>query len=963
MTQQRHGSQFKISCGVGASWIILLLILLGIGAGGCSTRRNTAVTRQYTAFITRYNVYYNGDKHYKETLEDMEKGYRDDFTRLLPVHPSEARADGDLPQPSGDFTRSIEKAQKAIQLRSIKRRPQSTPGRKRSEARKEFLKRSEYNPFLHNAWMMLGRSLYMNGDYSGAATTFLYISRQFKWLPATVLEAQVWEARCYAAMGWPYEASVVLKRIQPSALKDAPGEVREIYHETMASVAIREERWTDAVKALQEAINDARGASRHRLEFLLGQCYSRTGDRRQAYQAFTRASKGADYTMKLNSRIARSEVASAADYDKEYKALRSMTRYERNADFLDRIYYAMGNLAMTRRDTARAITSYREAIAESRNQGVEKALAELALAGIYYSQSRYDLAQPLYASAIPVLPRTYPGRDSLARRSDVLDRLAVYSGNVHLQDSLLALAAMPEADRLKAIDKLIAQRKKADEEAERQRRNDEARAQAEEARMNAASSMNRGGQTSAPTTFTMNGDNSWYFYNPTMVSAGKQEFQRRWGTRRLEDDWRRRDKNSFSMDELTGGSGTEEDSDGDEEPTDITDSGDDGNEAQETKKTADDPYSREYYLRTIPSTPVEIAKANEIVQDGLFNMGLILKDDLEDFHAADTEWQRLLTRYPDNIYRLDVYHNLYLMFMRMGDTERAERYRMLILSDFPDSPLGIAMRDPDYIGSLRRMIEREDAIYDEAYQAYLADDNARVHALHDEMARDFSTSRLMPKMMFVNAMAYVTDDNPEEFGREIKELLERYPDTELTPMASSYLRQLNRGRQLHTEGSNSRPLVWSTRLSAGEGDNDEYADSLAVDFALDAESPQMLVLMYPTDSVSANSLLYDVARHNFATFVVKDYDLEVMNFGNLGLLLIKGFENLDEVAHYRSRLSGSDLLLPRQVRPVVISVDDFTKLLGSGGSFDDYMRQVEARQYRAAQEAVLPPEIYEIDEL
>ena len=59
----------------------------------CSAKKNTAATRNYQAFITRYNIHYNGDTHYKETLADMESKYEDDYTRLLFTHPAEARGE------------------------------------------------------------------------------------------------------------------------------------------------------------------------------------------------------------------------------------------------------------------------------------------------------------------------------------------------------------------------------------------------------------------------------------------------------------------------------------------------------------------------------------------------------------------------------------------------------------------------------------------------------------------------------------------------------------------------------------------------------------------------------------------------------------------------------------------------------------------------------------------------------
>ena len=56
----------------------------------------------------------------------------------------------------------------------------------------------------------------------------------------------------------------------------------------------------------------------------------------------------------------------------------------------------------------------------------------------------------------------------------------------------------------------------------------------------------------------------------------------------------------------------------------------------------------------IPKTEEEIQNSHNIVQEGLFNMGIILKDKLEDVNAAEAAFNELLPRYPDNVYRLDI---------------------------------------------------------------------------------------------------------------------------------------------------------------------------------------------------------------------------------------------------------------------------------------------------------------------
>ena len=512
----------------------LLVLWLALALCGCaSTKKNTAATRNYNAFITRYNIYYNGDTHYRETLQKMEESYEDDYSRLVLMHPVEAKGREQTPQPTGNFDRSIEKGQKAIQLRSIKKRPRRKPGKSGDPAYQAWLKRDEYNPFLHNAWMMMGRSQFFNGDFLGAASTFFYISRHFSWLPQTVTEAKLWQARSYVAMDWLYDAELILERLKPDQLTTPA--LRGLYAYVKADCLVRGGHYEEAVEPLREAIKAASGAQRTRLRFLLGQVLERLGRRKEAYEAFGKAgaSSSATYRTKFNARIKQSEVYDGTDIEPEVRSLRRMTRYDRNKPYLDQIYYAIGNLYLSRADTAHAIENYALAAAKSERNGIDKALAQLRLGGLYFDRRQYAKAQPCYSEAVPQLPRTYPDYEAIKRRSDVLDELAVYSQNVELQDSLLRLAAMPEDERMKVIqgiiDELVAREKREAEEARRAEYEADVASRGDETQSGA----------NAPTTFNINTDNSWYFYNPTAKQAGRTEFQKRWGSRKLEDDWRR----------------------------------------------------------------------------------------------------------------------------------------------------------------------------------------------------------------------------------------------------------------------------------------------------------------------------------------------------------------------------------------------------------------------------------------
>ena len=152
-------------------------------------------------------------------------------------------------------------------------------------------------------------------------------------------------------------------------------------------------------------------------------------------------------------------------------ALRRMTRYDRNKEYLDQIYYAIGNLCLSRGDTTRAIENYELANEKSTRNGIDKAINQLRLGELYFLRGDYAKAQPAYSEAVPMLPSTYPGYVDIKRRSDVLDELAIYSQNVNLQDSLLCLAAMTPEQRSAVIDRIIKQLKEKEKnEAEEARR-------------------------------------------------------------------------------------------------------------------------------------------------------------------------------------------------------------------------------------------------------------------------------------------------------------------------------------------------------------------------------------------------------------------------------------------------------------------------------------------------------------
>lgn len=240
-----------------------------------------------------------------------------------------------------------------------------------------------------------------------------------------------------------------------------------------ADYLIRTGKYAEAIPYLKEALKMADGhAQTVRMTFLLAQLQAKTGDKAGAYRSYQSViKKNPTFRTEMNARINQTEVFTGGDVSKIEKRLRRLARNYKNRDYLDQIYYALGNLYLSRRDTAKAIENYVTAAEKSTRRGVELAISQLTLGGIYFERREYTKAQPCYAEALPLVDESYPDYANLMRRSTVLDELSVYAGNVELQDSLQRVAAMPEEERnrhiQKIIDDLIAAEEAAAEEARR----------------------------------------------------------------------------------------------------------------------------------------------------------------------------------------------------------------------------------------------------------------------------------------------------------------------------------------------------------------------------------------------------------------------------------------------------------------------------------------------------------------
>ncbi len=909
---------------------LLTALALMLALVACSTKKNTASSRRWHAFTAHYNTVFNGQQAFIEGEKAKVEGHKDDYTELLPVFLVGVEASRTAGK--SNFETAITKCQKAITLHSIKRRPQVSAGKRQSAKMRQYLQRKEFNPFLKNAWLLMGQAQFEKGEFLEAAATFSYIARLYTAEPAVASEARQWMARCYAQSGWLYDADEALSRVRRDSTNSR---TRRELNATQADLLLRQKRYADALPYLTRAARYAQGSLRKaRLWYLAGQLNRQLGNDQAAYSALNRCIKQSPpYELAFNARILQTEVAAArpGGEKKMLTRLKRMAKQSKNKAYLDQIYYAMGNIHLARRDTTEAIAAYERGRAKGTRKGVERGVLLLRLGGIYWDRHRFDLAQTCYNEALGVLDKSREGYEELSRRSQVLDKLVPYTSAVYLQDSLQYLARADEATRNAAIDRVIEALKKKEEEERRARRDSAAQARAE------ANGQN-GQDTNTQTNTQRNNsrDNqTWYFYNPTAVMQGKEAFARQWGKRKNEDNWRRSNRSVLAPE---GGEGFDYAADDSLRAAADSLAQIDETAADSAKTLApeDDPHQRAYYLKQIPFTPEARQASDEIIMDGLYNAGVIEKDDLEDFPLAAATLERLTDNYPTYKQMADALYQLFLLYSRWGRTDRAAAMRSRMAADYPDDERTRLINDPDFEHNARYGVSIEDSLYAATYQAYRHRDLTTVERNFRRSTEKFPTGLNRPKFIFIHALSRLATTPSSEIISELRDLVSKYPEADVSTLAGMIVKGLESGRKPGT-GTFDLSGLWDRRTSAADSTAADAARGR--DFSPERIAPYCFVLAYPTDSIDSNKLLYEMAHFNFATFVVTGFDMTVLHEGGLSQFRVSGFTSYDEARAYAQRVFADPQLVPflRKARALIISKENLD-LLGVTRSFNEYQQ-------------------------
>ena len=906
---------------LGFVFLTIALILTG-----CSTQKNTAQSRWWHAFNAKYNTYYNGTLAYIDGSLEKETGNKDNYTEQIPLYTVSNKNSREIGK--ANFDRAIEKCEKAIHQHSIKQRPEWTKNRRKTAKDIEWLSRWEYNPFLWKAWMLMGRSQFYQGDFESAAATFSYMSRLYATQPAIYGKARAWLAKCYIEQNWNYDAEDVIRNILRDSIH---WRAQKEWDYTFADYYIHTGNAEQAIPYLRKVIShEMRRKQKAREWYLMGQLQATIGNKKEAYKAFRHVIRqNPPYELAFNARIAMTEVMAKDNAGKMISRLKRMAASDNNKEYQDQIYYAIGNIHLSRKDTLQAITAYEKGNQKSTRNGIEKGVLLLHLGDLYWTKEKFSDARRCYGEAIGLLDKDRKDYQQLANRSKVLDELVPYTDAVQLQDSLQQLARMSEKERNAAIDRVIDALKKKEKEERNRKTEEEAESTLRQDGGNFAN--NNFASSNSPQKNNENSANTpangqWYFYSPLTVSQGKAQFQKLWGKRDNVDNWQRINKtvvaNAAGAEEMT-----------DEQRDSLAQAAEQEELLKQTSdSTVNDPHRREYYLAQIPFTPEQLAESNKLLEDGLYHAGVIFKDKLDNLPLSRKSLLRLANNHPDYAHLDDAYYHLYLLYSRERKPEMAQTYLQKLKAEYPESQWTTLLSDPYYAENAKRGVQIEDSLYTRTYQAFRDGEYDKVERNAQISRNRFPDGANRDKFLFIGGLSKLNDGDIKSCLADLKEVVSKYPDSRLSEMAGMIINGVDAGRRLYG-GKFDLNDVW-TRRSIELNDRDSTRQK---GYSPERNASFVFLLAYDPDKTNENQLLFEMAKYNFTSYMARYFDINIEDLEGLHRMQISGFNSYDEARQYANAVYQQPAIkrLLGNVRAYVISEPNL-KLLGTSHTYEEY---------------------------
>ncbi len=780
--------------------LLLLLLIPVILTTACKTQKKRGEYSAFGKFWHNTNAYFNGYFNANLLLEEsfiaLTDQHEENYNKVLPVFPY---VEADNPQAvAANLDIAVEKVTVVATIH-------------------------EFSNWTDDCYLMIGKCQYLKQDYESAEETLEYMSREFteekimesrqkvkkskrkkrkrkspnqrrrkkskrkrkksssskkqkeaskeeeefddtfflKHRPAHQ-EGLLWLARTYVERDRFRDAEKLLTKLEEN--KKTYEEIRDQLAPVKAHLYLRRKNYTNAIPPLERAAKSAKEKNeRARYYYILAQLYEMEDQNSKAFASFEKAAKySKSYDMSFHARLSMEKNSWAKGNTSTEEALKRLARLlkdDKNKEYIGQIYFTMAKVALKQGDKKKGIEYLEKSVNGAGSTPSQLAESYYLLATLYFEAEDFVNAKTYYDQALSVLSEKDERYDEVKLLSENLADIAANLEIITLQDSLLKISQMSEKEQKEFAAKLVKKRKKeAEERAAELAAANKAAAPAPQLR-NLANRTGAGGGK-APSTYV--------FYDPNKVTKGIRDFEKVWGTRTREDNWRRSnrpDKNE--------------------------------NQAQDTLANSNDlvlgDSKMEEVLKDVPRTQEEINEANEKIKNALFELGTLYRDKLGYNENAVETLEELLNRYPGNDHELEAFYYLYIAHTDLGNIQKAKEYFNKICNSYPESIYCKILRDPSYAEEEFNKEKKLDEYYEITYDLF--DQGEYQNALDRSQQIPEKFEQLMdnkhplrPKFALLTAFCLGQLSGEQSYVKALKDVVAKYPDTPEETRAKEILR-------------------------------------------------------------------------------------------------------------------------------------------------------------------------------
>lgn len=850
-------------------WLVSFTLLIA-----CKTDKNTFVHRGYHNLTARFNGYYYATENIKEGEEKIRSSYKYDYDRLLPVFliPNNETAKATFPE----FDKAIKKSSNCIQRHTIK----DKKGNEITTAGK----------WIDNNWNAIGVSHFYKREFFSGIEAFEYVIRSYK--SKDKYKAMIWLARSYNEIGSPSQAEPILSLLKED--KKASRYAKKELPAVQADYYLKRGMYGDAEIALLSALKggDSKKTNpfsnfisvlksrpskktRARYSFILGQLCEEQKEKKNAIRYYKKViALKPDYELVFNAKMKQALLTDAKNGNiaKLKKDLIKMTKDIKNAEYLDVIYYTLGEIFEKEKNEPEAILNYKLSVKNSIQNTKQKALSYLKLGEIYFEQANYSAAGGYYDSTMITLPKDYKDYFIISKRKETLEILIGYIKTIQREDSLQRIANMGEKERRFFIETMI---KKLEQEEEAKKELEEA-LKSQNTNPNYNQPINNG----MPNINSGGTKGDWYFYNQTTLSFGINDFVKKWGNRKLEDNWRRSQK-ALTFEPQ-------------QNDTTAQSNNKDSLSRKQTKKSID------FYLKNLPLSDSLIKISDKKIIDAYYNLGSTYKEELNNNKKSIATFEELNTRFPENKYKVSVYFQLYRIFTDIKNQTNATFYKNKILNEYPNSEYAQIIKNPKYISDKNAQKGEVELFYTDTYHEFSNKNYSLAITKCNESEIKFGNNDFAPKFSFIKTLCFGKLYGADSLEIGLKKLQILYPKDPVSKQAQEILEAIYNMRQ----SSNSENTI-------------NKRDT----FSLILSSPHFVIAICADDASIANGFKSALSDYNNNFYSNSNLILSSSLFGDAQqITTVKGFKNAKEAVDYIENLNKDKTVFSGKLKPELFTI-------------------------------------------